>query len=147
MQDPDGYLYQWLDKCKEVYLRTSTHARAYHHKTVDGHMNMPRGIDIPRNMGGLMGGMRTFHYFSLPAENREDRRLFLKCETHGIYNSTISDEEIEKSRVSGMQVRKERSDDKSESLKHCMSLVTSIGRRGPGTETARRFSRNIWRMA
>ncbi|MBQ3683503.1 MAG: hypothetical protein II922_10605 [Succinimonas sp.] len=132
VQDPDGYLYQWLDKCKEVYLRTSTHARAYHHKTVDGHMNMPRGIDIPRNMGGLMGGMRTFHYFSLPAENREARRLFLKCETHGIYNSTISDEEIEKSRVSGMQVRKERSGDKSESLKHCMSLVTSIGRRGPG---------------
>ncbi|WP_406038745.1 hypothetical protein [Succinimonas sp.] len=132
VQDPDGYLYQWLDKCKEVYLRTSTHARAYHHKTVDGHMNMPRGIDIPRNMGGLMGGMRTFHYFSLPAENREDRRLFLKCETHGIYNSTISDEEIEKSRVSGMQVRRERPSDKSESMKHCMSLVTSIGRRGPG---------------
>lgn len=132
VQDPNGYLYQWLDKCKEVYLRTSTHAKAYHHKTVDGHMNMPRGLDIPRNMGGLMGGMRTFHYFTIPSVDNQDRRLFLKCETHGIYNSTISADEEEKSRVSGMQTRKERSNDKSESLKHCMSLLTSITRRGPG---------------
>lgn len=132
VQDPQGYLYQWLDKCKEVYLRTSTHAKAYHHRTVDGHMNMPRGLDIPRSMGGLMGGMRTFHYFSIPAAGKEDRRLYLKCETHGIYNSTISEDEEEKSRVSGMQTRKERSNDKMESLKHGMSLLTSITRRGPG---------------
>ncbi|WP_274967884.1 hypothetical protein [Succinimonas amylolytica] len=132
VEDPDGRIYQWLDKCQEVYLRTSTHARAYHHQQVDGHLNMPRGIDIPRSMGGLMGGMRTFHYFTVPATENEPRRLYLKCETHGIYNSTISDKEVEDSRVSGMQVRKERSGDKSESFLHCLSLVTSITRHGPG---------------
>jgi hypothetical protein len=132
VEDPDGNIYKWLDRCKEVYLRTSTHAKAFHHQQVDGHMNMPRGIDIPRSMGGLMGGMRTFHYFTLPAAGNEPRRLYLKCETHGIYNSTISDEEVEKSRCSGMQVRKERSNDKSESLLHGLSLVTSITRQGAG---------------
>ncbi len=132
VEDPDGGIYHWLDRCKEVYLRTSTHAKAYHHQQVDGHLNMPRGIDIPRSMGGLMGGMRTFHYFTIPASGNEPRRLYLKCETHGIYNSTISDDEVEKSRCSGMQVRKERSNDKSESLLHGLSLVTSITRQGAG---------------
>lgn len=132
VEDPNGRIYQWLDRCKEIYMRTSTHAPAYHHQNVDGHLNMPRGIDFKRNMGGLLGGMRTFHYFTLPAANNEPRRLYLKCETHGIYNSTISKKDEENSRASGMQTRKERPDDKSESFKHLMSLVTSITRRGPG---------------
>ncbi len=34
--------------------------------TVDGHKNMPRGLDIPEGMGGRMGGMRTLHYVTLP---------------------------------------------------------------------------------
>ena len=42
--DPEGQLYKWLDTSKELYMRTSTHATAYHRQTVDGHMNMPRGL-------------------------------------------------------------------------------------------------------
>ena len=128
--DPDGRLYQWLDTCKELYLRTSTHARAYHHETVDGHMNMPRGLDIPEGMGGLMGGMRTLHYFSLPETGGHPRRLYLKCETYGIFRSTISKEEEESSRAPGMQTRQMRAGDTSESIKHCMSLATVFTRRG-----------------
>ena len=128
--DPDGRLYQWLDTCKELYLRTSTHARAYHHQTVDGHMNMPRGLDIPEGMGGLMGGMRTLHYFSLPETGGHPRRLYLKCETYGIFRSTISKEEEESSRAPGMQTRQMRAGDTSESIKHCMSLATVFTRRG-----------------
>ena len=128
--DPDGRLYQWLDTCKELYLRTSTHARAYHHLTVDGHMNMPRGLDIPEGMGGLMGGMRTLHYFSLPETGGHPRRLYLKCETYGIFRSTISKQEEESSRAPGMQTRQMRAGDTSESIKHCMSLATVFTRRG-----------------
>ena len=128
--DPDGRLYQWLDTCKELYLRTSTHGKAYHHQTVDGHMNMPRGLDIPEGMGGLMGGMRTFHYFTLPPAVGQPRRLYLKCETYGIYRSTISQSEEESSRVPGMQTRGKRVGDTRESIKHCLSLFSVITRKG-----------------
>ena len=131
VSDPDGRLYQWLDTCKELYMRTSTHARAYHHLTVDGHMNMPRGLDIPEGMGGLMGGMRTLHYFSLPETGvGQPRRLYLKCETYGIFRSTISAKEEESSRALGMQTRQMRSGDTRESIMHCMSLATVFTRRG-----------------
>ena len=132
VSDPDGKLYQWLDTCKELYLRTSTHATAYHHEAVDGHMNMPRGLDIPEGMGGLMGGMRTLHYFTLPKAAGQPRRLYLKCETYGIYRSTISKADEEASRVPGMQTQQKRVGDTRESLKHCFSLFTVITRRGPG---------------
>ena len=128
--DTDGKLYQWLDTCKEIYMRTSTHAKAYHHTQVDGHMNMPRGLDIPEGMGGLMGGMRTLHYFTLPQRSGQPRRLFLKCETYGIYRSTISSAEREASRVPGMQTRMKRVGDTRESIKHCMSLATVFSRMG-----------------
>ncbi|MBO5658963.1 MAG: hypothetical protein J6S08_05980 [Duodenibacillus sp.] len=112
-------------------MRTSTHARAYHHLTVDGHMNMPRGLDIPEGMGGLMGGMRTLHYFSLPETGvGQPRRLYLKCETYGIFRSTISAKEEESSRALGMQTRQMRSGDTRESIMHCMSLATVFTRRG-----------------
>ena len=130
IEDKDGHLYRWLDGCREVYMRTSTHAKAYHHRQIDGHMNMPRGLDIPQGIDGLMGGMKTFHYFALPEANGKSRRLYLKCETYGIYNSTISKKEIEDSRASGMQLRLERSNDKIESAKHCASLLSSITRQG-----------------
>lgn len=130
ISDPDGRLYQWLDTCKEVYTRTSTHAKQYHHNTVDGHMNMPRGLDIPTGVGGLMGGMKTLHYFTLPAVNGQPRRLYLKTETHGIYNSTISKEEDQKSRSPGMQCRGKRSTDLKESMLHCGSLATVFTRKG-----------------
>ena len=128
--DPDGYLYKWLDSSKEVYMRTATHAHVFHHQKVDGHMNMPRGFDIPEGMGGLMGGMRTFHYFALPSENEGRRRLYLKCETYGIYRSTISPAEEESSRAPGMQTRKSRWGDTAESVKHCLSLATVFSRMG-----------------
>ncbi len=47
--------------------------------------------------GGLLNGMRTFHFFTIPDEdglknggngNGPRRRLFLKCETFGIFCST-----------------------------------------------------------
>ena len=96
ISDPDGNIARWLDKAENIYIRTSTHARPYQGTTVDGHLNMPRGLDIPTGMGGLFNGMRTFHYFTIPDSNGlkdnggsgPRRRLFLKCETFGIFCST-----------------------------------------------------------
>ena len=132
IEDPDGRLYQWLNTSKELYLRTSTHAKTYHHDYVDGHMNMPRGFDIPSGMGGLFGDMKTFHFFAVPGieHPQQSRRLFLKPETHGIYHSTIKAEEIEKSLAPGMQTRPTVDGDWRETLLHCGSLLTSISRLG-----------------
>jgi len=128
--DPDGHLYKWLDGCKEIYLRTSTHAREYQKMTVDGHMNMPRGIDIPPGKHGMFGPMRTLHYFTLPKAEGQPRRLYLKLETFGIFKSTISKEDEEASRSLGMQTRPERTGDTVESIKHCASLLTVFSRVG-----------------
>ncbi|MBQ9274414.1 MAG: hypothetical protein IJ228_06320 [Succinivibrio sp.] len=131
VEDPQGLLYQWLDGCKEIYLRTSTHARPYHDMQVDGHKNIARGIDIPEGgLGGLLGGMRTLHYFTLPEAPGLPRRLFLKCETYGIFHNTISSKDQEDGRAPGMQTRLSRSGDTAESVKHCLSLLTVITRMG-----------------
>ena len=66
VEDPDGCIARWLDRASGVYLRTSTHAKPYQNMTVDGHLNMPRGYDVPPGAGGLLNGMRTFHYFTIP---------------------------------------------------------------------------------
>ena len=130
VEDPDGRLYQWLDNCKDIYMRTSTHARHYHHQQIDGHMNMPRGIDIPEGMGGLMSGMRTLHYFAIPGNEQAGRRLFLKTETYGVYYTTIRKNDAEQSRSLGMQTRQSRSGDAVETIKHCSSLATVFSRMG-----------------
>lgn len=130
--DPEGRLYQWLNNSKDIYFRTSTHATAYHHNYIDGHMNMPRGFDIPAGMSGLFGDMKTFQFFAIPELDRppQPRRLYLKPETHGIYHSTIKEHEIEESRTPGMQTRPTVDGDWKESILHFGSLLTSISRGG-----------------
>ncbi|MBQ7667062.1 MAG: hypothetical protein IJS46_03605, partial [Kiritimatiellae bacterium] len=94
--DRDGNIARWLDQSPRLYLRSSTHAKPYQSMYVDGHLNMPRGIDVREGMGGMLNGMRTFHYFTIPDQNHlhdaggsgKNRRLFFKCETYGIYWST-----------------------------------------------------------
>ena len=106
VDDPNGHLYQWLDTNKNVYLRSSTLMPQYHRQQIDGHMNMPRGIDIPQGMGGLMGGMRSLEYFAVPESIGEGRRLFLRADDHVGSSSGISKEDAEQSRALGMQTRK-----------------------------------------
>ena len=134
--DPDGNIARWLDRADNLYLRTSTHARPFHGLTVDGHRNMPRGLDVPEGMGGLLNGMRTFHYFTIPesnglAENGGSgprRRLFLKCETFGIYCSTAHFHPFGKADATteGMKTRGYRPGDIIESIFHGSSLFASL---------------------
>ena len=134
--DPQGNIARWLDTNPNLYQRTSTHAKPYQMLQVDGHLNMPRGFDVREGMGGLLNGMRTFHYFSLPDQKHlndvdkgsgPDRRLFFKCETYGIYFSTIHAKRTAKadSRTDAMRTRWYEFGDVCESIAHCASLVVS----------------------
>ena len=133
--DPNGYIAKWLDLNPEIYQRTSTHAQPYQGMHVDGHLNMPRGLDVPTGMGGLLNGMRTFHYFSLPdTAHLQDtggsgpkRRIFIKCETYGIFCSTAHFHPFKKAdaRSEGMQTRSYQFGDIIESIQHGASLLVS----------------------
>lgn len=137
--DPNGHIARWLDMNPEIYLRTSTHAKYYQEMRVDGHLNMPRGLDVPTGMGGLLNGMRTFHYFTIPdTDHLQDegrgsgpkRRVFIKCETYGIFYSTAHAHPFRKreAMTANMQTRAYQLGDVIESIQHSASLITSFFR-------------------
>ena len=137
IEDKNGDIARWLDKAENLYIRTSTHAKPYQSAHVDGHLNMPRGYDVPTGAGGLLNGMRTFHFFTIPDEdglknggsgNGPRRRLFLKCETFGIFCSTAHVKFFDKyDAVSkGMKTRNYRFGDIVESICHGSSLFASL---------------------
>ena len=136
VEDKFGCIARWLDRASGIYLRTSTHAKPYQQMTVDGHLNMPRGYDVPPGAGGLLNGMRTFHYFTIPdTDHLQDaggsgpkRRLFLKCETFGIFASTAHFHPFAKAdaKGQGMETRGYRVGDIWESIRHGASLIRSF---------------------
>jgi hypothetical protein len=137
IEDRNGSIARWLDKANNLYIRTSTHAKPYQSAHVDGHLNMPRGYDVPTGAGGLLNGMRTFHFFTIPDKdglanggngNGPKRRLFLKCETFGIFCSTAHLRIFNKpaSMVKGMKTRGYRFGDVIESIFHGSSLFASF---------------------
>jgi hypothetical protein len=137
IEDKNGEIARWLDKADNLYIRTSTHAKPYQTAHVDGHLNMPRGYDVPTGAGGLLNGMRTFHYFTIPDAdglknggngNGPKRRLFLKCETFGIFCSTAHAKIFDKpaSVAPGMKTRGYRFGDILESICHGSSLFASL---------------------
>jgi len=136
IEDKDGNIARWLDRAEGVYLRTSTHAKPYQAMNVDGHLNMSRGYDVPNGAGGLLNGMRTFHYFTIPdTDHLADaggsgprRRFFFKCETYGIYASTAHFHPINKgnAKSEGMKTRGYNFGDVLESIQHGASLLRSF---------------------
>lgn len=130
--DPDGRLSKWLDTSADVYLRTSSHLRAYQNLRVDGHLNRMRGIDVPEGKNGLMAGMRTVHYGTIPDLGSIDvggdgsgpsRRLFLKPETWGVRRNPILSSTVADSLSEGMSERKTRFSDWYESTRHMLSFI------------------------
>jgi len=136
VSDPDGNIARWLDTAPGLYQRTSTHAKPYQSMQVDGHLNMPRGYDVAPGMKGLLNGMRTFHYFSIPDNDHMNdvdrgsgpkRRLYLKCETYGVFVNTIHAKFSKKadSRTEEMKTRGYEFGDICESIAHGASLFSS----------------------
>ena len=65
--DEGGTIANWLDTSADVYVRSSSHLHAYQGETVDGHLNLQRGIDIPEGVTtGLPNGHRTVLYGTIP---------------------------------------------------------------------------------
>ena len=130
--DPDGSLAKWLDSSDEVYLRKSTHLEAYQKMTVDGHRNILRGIDVPAGQNGLLAGMRTVHYGTIPDlktpdGNGPNRRLFLKCESHGCYHNPLSKADEAAGLTPNMRPRQARDGDWSETIRHTFSYFETRG--------------------
>ena len=133
VRDPDGNIARWLDRADGLYARASTHAKPYHAMVVDGHRNEARGIDIRDDMRGLLNGMRTLHYFTIPdidhLQNADGcgpkRRLYLKCETYGVFVNKISSANAKSSIAEGMKTRGYQFGDVAESIAHGLSLVNS----------------------
>ena len=136
VSDPNGNIARWLDTAPGLYQRTSTHAKPYQSLQVDGHLNMPRGYDVAPGMKGLLNGMRTFHYFTIPDNDHmndvdrgsgPNRRLYLKCETYGVFVNTIH---VKLSKKAGslteeMKTRGYEFGDICESIAHGLSLFGS----------------------
>ena len=132
VSDPDGNLARWLDTSDEVYLRESSHLKAYQKMTVDGHRNILRGIDVPAGQNGLLAGMRTVHYGTVPDLTTADgngpkRRLFLKCETHGCFRNPISKDDVAAGMTPNMHQREARDGDWSEAILHTFSFLGTRG--------------------
>ena len=130
--DPDGNLARWLDTSEDVYLRKSTHLEAYQKMTVDGHRNILRGIDVPAGQNGLLAGMRTVHYGTIPDlktpdGNGPNRRLFLKCESHGCYHNPLSKADEAAGLTPNMRPRQARDGDWSETIRHTFSYFETRG--------------------
>ena len=132
VSDPDGNLARWLDTSDEVYLRESSHLKAYQKMTVDGHLNILRGIDVRGGQNGLLAGMRTVHYGTVPDLTTADgngpkRRLFLKCETHGCFRNPISKDDVAAGMTPNMHQREARDGDLYESIRHTFSFLGTRG--------------------
>ena len=122
----------WLDTSEDVYLRKSTHLEAYQKMTVDGHRNILRGIDVPAGQNGLLAGMRTVHYGTIPDlktpdGNGPNRRLFLKCESHGCYHNPLSKADEAAGLTPNMRPRQARDGDWSETIRHTFSYFETRG--------------------
>ena len=132
VSDPDGNLARWLDTSDEVYLRESSHLKAYQKMTVDGHLNILRGIDVRGGQNGLLAGMRTVHYGTIPDlktpdGNGPNRRLFLKCESHGCFHNPLSKEDEAAGMTPNMHQREARDGDWYETIHHTFSFLGTRG--------------------
>ena len=147
VQDPEGLLAKWFDTSPDVYVRASSHLKAYQDLTVDGHLNRLRGIDVEPGRNGLLSGMRTVHFGTIPdLDHLEDaggngpcRRLYVKCESHGAPHSAILDKTVTKSMSKGMSTRTAQKGDWPESIRHALSFLKTRGI-DPASGGARRES-------
>jgi len=130
IEDPQGRLAKWLDTSPDVYLRSSSHLEAYQQMDVDNHRNILRGIDVPPGKNGLMAGMRTVHYGTVPdltdpttKGSGPKRRLFLKCESWGAFHNTLGAADAAAGLAPGMRPRTERDGDHYQAFRHTLSFI------------------------
>ena len=150
--DPDGAIANWLDTSADVYVRSSSHLHAYQRTTVDGHLNLQRGIDIPEGVTtGLPNGHRTVLYGTIPEVPARrgnapvGRRLFLKTESAGCRINTAGSGDIQRAvnQNVGMRIRDKRLSDVSEFFRHAFSFIATRGQQGVGSARKEHFPSNL----
>lgn len=128
IEDPQGRLAAYLNRCPEKYFRSSSHLNAM--QSVDlpeGHTNTHRGIDLPSGRNGALYGHATVLFGVIPGENGSPRRLFLKAESHGCRLNTLS--QADKSAGSdGVAERPWRASDIGNMFSHGLSFIATRGK-------------------
>ena len=144
IKDNDGTIARWLDTSPDLYVRSSSHLSAYQGKTVDGHLNMQRGIDIPEGTAtGVPNGHRTVLYGTIPdpgtGGNGPGRRLFLKTESAGCRLNNASSSSKQAALTPGMHVRDWHLSDIGEMVRHGLSFLHTRGQQGNTTSRKEHF--------
>ena len=150
--DEGGTIANWLDTSADVYVRSSSHLHAYQGATVDGHLNLQRGIDVPEGVTtGLPNGHRTVLYGTIPEVHARrgnppvGRRLFLKTESAGCRINTAGSGDIQRAvnQNVGMRIRDKRLSDVSEFFRHAFSFIATRGQQGVGSARKEHFPSNL----
>ncbi len=148
VKDENGLLAQWLDTSPDVYVRSSSHLKAYQDKTVDHHRNIQRGIDIqPGPSTGLPNGHRTVVFGVIPDHTSggdgPTRRLFVKPESHGCRLSLMLPWTKKAAKSQNMQTRPKHLSDIPETIKHGASFASTRGKQGDLTARKEHFTPDV----
>ena len=129
IEDADGRLAAFLNRCPEKYQRSSSHLNDTQSAEVDGHRNTHRGIDMPGGMKGLPHGHATVLFGVIPGGEGgvPARRLFLKAESHGCRMNTLSGREHAAGR-DDMPDRPKRASDLFSAIRHGLSFIQTRGK-------------------
>ena len=146
--DRNGRFAAWLDDSPDVYLRSSSHLKAYQGDTIDNHVNMQRGIDIPEGVdAGLPNGHKTLVYGSIPGHPADPsrslaetpRRIFLKTESAGCRISTVNLKDNSAAMSQGMKIRDIHASDIPEAVRHGLSFLQTRGQQGVASARKEHF--------
>ena len=128
IEDPQGHLAAYLNRCPEKYLRSSSHLNAMQNERLpEGHLNMHRGIDLPSGRSGALYGHATVLFGVIPGREGAARRLFLKAESHGCRLNTLSSAE-KAAGQDGVADRPWRASDIGNLFSHGMSYLMTRGK-------------------
>ena len=143
IEDADGRLAAFLNRCPEKYQRSSSHLNDTQSAEVDGHRNTHRGIDMPGGMKGLPHGHATVLFGVIPGGEGgvPARRLFLKAESHGCRMNTLSGREHAAGR-DDVPDRPKRASDLFSAIRHGLSFIQT---RGKGSAAGSRKERRAMR--
>lgn len=136
LEDPEGKIARFFESCPDKYVRASTHLHGLQNMTVDGHLNLQRGIDFDDHSleHGLPHSLGTVCFGSIPVEDvnflNQKRRFFLKTETYGCNtdfgrNRALTQDQIEEARRDVPEDRQVTWGDTWKSVKHFGRLLLS----------------------
>ena len=129
IEDADGRLAVFLNRCPEKYQRSSSHLNDTQGALLDGRRNTHRGIDMPGGTEGLPNGHATVLFGVIPGGEGgvPARRLFLKAESHGCRMNTLAGRE-HAAGCDDVPDRPKRASDLFSAIGHGLSFIQTRGK-------------------